>query len=249
MPKRSWTSPIRRAILRVFSPSIHDGFARQATSSDEWGRCTMSNRVDDDPRRLIQQARQGESEPLGRLLQMYRDYLLLLAESQLYGYRHASLNASDAVQETFLRAHAKFHQFQGATDGELAAWLRRILANSIVSLARQPLGLRRRSAVREKQLCDLFDRSSQAAEALFVAPDTSPSATVMRRERAILFAGAMQQLPEQYRQVIVLRHFQQLPFADVAQQMDRSVDSVEKLWIRALDRLRQLLRGALYGER
>ena len=56
-----------------------------------------------------------------------------------------------------------------------------------------------------------------------------------------MLADALARLPEDYREVIVLRHLQGLPFAEVAHRMERSVDSVEKLWIRALARLRHLL--------
>ena len=59
-----------------------------------------------------------------------------------------------------------------------------------------------------------------------------------------LVAEALEALPPDYRQVIVLRHFDGLPFADVAAAMGRSVDSVEKLWVRALGRLRRTLETA-----
>jgi len=57
-------------------------------------------------------------------------------------------------------------------------------------------------------------------------------------------ADALAKLPADYAELIVLRHLQGLPFAEVARRMGRSVDSVEKLWIRALARLRRLLGGA-----
>ena len=57
----------------------------------------------------------------------------------------------------------------------------------------------------------------------------------------MLLANALETLPEHYRRVIILRHLDGLPFSEVASQMGRSVDSVEKLWVRALSRLRQSL--------
>jgi RNA polymerase sigma-70 factor, ECF subfamily len=242
------------AKIAVLGTSVHrnigkfrGGFAGDA-SSMQLQRCEMADRGEDNAGRLIQRARGGDPEALGHLLQMYRDYLSFMAESQMCRYSHHAVSASDVVQETFLRAHDNFYQFQGSTEAALTAWLRRILANSIVSLARRPLGLRRQSPAREQTLRDLLDSSSQAAAALFVASDSSPSARASRRERAVLFANAMQQLPGDYRQVILLRHMQGLPFAQVAQQMGRSLSSVEKLWVRALKCLRQLLQAALEDE-
>jgi RNA polymerase sigma-70 factor (ECF subfamily) len=62
-----------------------------------------------------------------------------------------------------------------------------------------------------------------------------------RREQAVLLADARQRLPSNYRDVIMFRHLEGLSFAEVAQRMDRSIDSVKKLWIRALSRLRDSL--------
>ncbi len=62
-----------------------------------------------------------------------------------------------------------------------------------------------------------------------------------RRERALLLAEALAILPEDYREVIVLRHLEGLGFADVALRMGRTEDSVKNLWVRALARLRRTL--------
>ena len=69
----------------------------------------------------------------------------------------------------------------------------------------------------------------------------TPSQEAVKHEESMQLGNALESLPEHYRQVIVLRHLESLPFAEVAQRMERSVDSVEKLWVRALARLRELL--------
>jgi RNA polymerase sigma-70 factor (ECF subfamily) len=58
------------------------------------------------------------------------------------------------------------------------------------------------------------------------------------RERAVRLAAALESLPRDYGEVIVLRHLEGLPFAEVAARLGRSQDSVKKLWARALGRLR-----------
>jgi RNA polymerase sigma-70 factor (ECF subfamily) len=74
-----------------------------------------------------------------------------------------------------------------------------------------------------------------------IANMSSPSHQVARRETAVLLADALDRLPVDYREAIVLRHLEGLSFAEVASRMNRSVDSVEKLWVRALGKLRQAM--------
>ena len=74
-----------------------------------------------------------------------------------------------------------------------------------------------------------------------MAQQSSPSQQASRREQAVLLADALAELPADYREVIVLRHLEGLTFPQVAQRMGRTLDSVEKLWMRALVQLRQLL--------
>ncbi len=198
--------------------------------------------TDSDANQWLNLARNGDRDALGRLLEFHRDYLVLLSRGQQYQQRQVAFGISDVVQETFLRAHANFSQFRGTTQREFAAWLRQILARSIVTLARQQLGVRRKNNLRGRQLSELLDQSSKAFGDLVMASDASPSSLVARNEQAVLFAKAIQELPEHYREVICLRHLQGLPFREVASQMNRSVHSVEKLWIRALRQLRTTLK-------
>ena len=69
-------------------------------------------------------------------LEKFRDYLLVLARAHLASQLRAKLDASDAVQQTLLRAHTGRGQFNGRTEAELAAWLRRILANVLTGSVR-----------------------------------------------------------------------------------------------------------------
>ena len=73
------------------------------------------------------------------------------------------------------------------------------------------------------------------------APESSPSRQAVSREQGVLLADALAKLPEHYRDVLILRHFEGLTFPEIAQRMERSLDSVEKLWMRALVQLRPLI--------
>jgi RNA polymerase sigma-70 factor (ECF subfamily) len=94
----------------------------------------------------------------------------------------------------------------------------------------------------ERHLADELEQSSRALGADLAAPQSTPSQRAVARERAVLLAAALEALPADYAEVIVLRHFEGLPFAEVAARLGRSQDSVKKVWVRALGRLREVLR-------
>ena len=71
-----------------------------------------------------------------------------------------------------------------------------------------------------------------------VAPDNTPSQQAVLHESTLLLADALARLPDDYRETIILRQFEGLSFAEIAERMGRSVDSVQKLWVRALTQLR-----------
>jgi len=195
------------------------------------------------PEHLLQEARAGDAATLGQLLELYRRYLALLARVQIGQRLQGKVDASDLVQETFLEAHRNFARFQGASEAQLVRWLRQILAAKLAGLVRHYLGTQGRDVRLEREIEDAFDRSSVLLDRGLVAVQSSPSQQAARREQAVLLADALAQLPDDYREVLVLRHLEGLTFPEAARRMGRSLDSVEKLWMRALVRLRQSLAG------
>jgi RNA polymerase sigma-70 factor (ECF subfamily) len=190
-----------------------------------------------DTERWICEARAGDGAVLGRLLEAYRGYLRLLARVEIGRRLQGKMDASDIVQETFLDAHRQFGNFRGESEAQLLNWLREILAGTLANLVRRYFGTQARDV--RLELNAGLDQSSQALGHMLVDPHSSPSQGAMRGEQTLLVAGALARLPEDYQTVLVLRHLEGLPFAQVAERMGRSVDSVEKLWLRGLTRLRQ----------
>jgi RNA polymerase sigma-70 factor (ECF subfamily) len=188
---------------------------------------------------LIARAQAGDDAALGQLLEHYRAYLTLLARLQIGRRLQGKADCTDVVQETFLEAARHFTQFRGASEPELAAWLRQILAGCLAHLVRRYCGTQGRDVRLERALEYDLDQSSRAIDRGLVAVQSTPSQRASRREQAVLLADALGRLPDDYNQVIVLRHLEGLTFPQVAERMGRSVDSVEKLWLRAVIRLRQ----------
>jgi RNA polymerase sigma-70 factor, ECF subfamily len=195
-----------------------------------------------DTERLLTQARTGESDSLGALLELYRSHLQALAGVQLHGRLRARVSASDVVQETFLRASEHFDDFRGTTEQELAAWLRTILRRSLLHIVQRQVSAQKRTihkevALPQRELRGLAGPFLSPMD--LVSPGSSPSAALARREVADHVNERLARLPRPFREVLVLRNLEGLSFPEVARRMRRTPGAVRILWLRALERLRQ----------
>jgi RNA polymerase sigma-70 factor (ECF subfamily) len=195
--------------------------------------------------RLIDDARRAEPGALDRLLESYRNYLRLVARAGIDPLLRGKADPSDLVQETLLKAHQHFDQFQGQTEPELTAWLRQILARNLADLARRYRASGTRGAAREQSLDDLLGSASRALGALVSPNGHSPSQSAQRRELGVVLADALAELTADYREVIVLRTLEGRGWDEVARAMGRSPDAVRVLWARALKKLRPLIETRL----
>ena len=192
------------------------------------------------PEQLIERARGGDAAALGRLLELYRNYLKLVARSLIGTALRAKLEPSDLIQETFLKAHREFAGFAGRGEPELIAWLRRILARTVADQVKHHRR-KGRDHLRQESLDLLLDRSDETMHLALASCAASPSEGASRREQAVLLADAVSQLPPDYREVFILRTLEHVPFEDVAARMGRSVGAVRMLWARALEHLNRSL--------
>jgi RNA polymerase sigma-70 factor, ECF subfamily len=197
-----------------------------------------------DPERLLQLARNGSEQALGELLESYRPYLSLLARLRVDRQLQSKLSDSDLVQDACLSAHRDFPQFLGSTEAELTAWLRQIVAHLSANYARDHRRGRRDVRL-ERQLYDHLNQSSEMLTRALAAPDSTPSQRAIRRERAVLLANALRQLPADYREVLIMRELEGKSLAEVAEQLGRTPNAVQKLWARALVEMRRRLQMSL----
>jgi RNA polymerase sigma-70 factor, ECF subfamily len=192
------------------------------------------------PDLLLDQARTGDVPALGRLLELYRNYLRVVARTMIGQALRVRLDASDVVQETFLKAHQEFKNFLGGTEPELVAWLRQILVRTLANQARHHRR-KGRDYQRDEPLEVLLERSSSAAQRALAAPLSSPSSLGRRREQAVLLADALEKLPADYREVFLMRNLEHIPFAEIAVRTGRSPGAARMLWTRTVKKLSQLL--------
>jgi RNA polymerase sigma-70 factor, ECF subfamily len=196
-----------------------------------------------NPTDLLDQARAGNESALGQLLENYSRYLTLLARVQIGRRLQGKVDADDLVQDTFMDAHRQITSFRGTTEAEFVAWLRRILAGQLAQTIRRYLGTKGRDAMLERELAVQLDQSGEILDRGLVASQSTPSQHASRREQGVLLAEALDKLPKDYREVIILRHLEDLPLVEAARRMGRSEDSVQKLWVRALVSLRKQMGG------
>jgi RNA polymerase sigma-70 factor (ECF subfamily) len=191
-------------------------------------------------RSLLDRAREGERAAQGDLLALYRNYLLILARTQLDKLLRVRCDASDLVQDTMLEAMRALRGFSGTTERELLAWLRRILVRNLADQARHHKA-QVRDFQRQESLEALLDRSCEAALQALATAISSPSAQASAREQSALLADALARLPNDYREVILLRHVEAMRFEEIAARLGRTSGAVRMLWTRALERLHREL--------
>lgn len=191
---------------------------------------------------LVRRARQGDQPGREELFALCRDYLGGMAHVQVESWLRSKVDASDLVQQTLFEAHRDFDRFQGATGGEMLAWLRRILTHNALDLVRQYHGTAKRQARREVALRGGgYESALDHGAPEPASPEPSPSEEIIRRDEQLRVAAALAELAPDHRDVIVLRNLQRLPFEEVARIMNRSRPAAQMLWMRAMKKLQEEL--------
>jgi RNA polymerase sigma-70 factor (ECF subfamily) len=176
------------------------------------------------------------------LAENYRSYLAVLARMHLAkaGALRGRVDASDIVQDALLQAHTARTQFRGATEGEFAAWLRRILTNVLIDAQRRH-GRRKRDAALDVSCRETIEDTASRLSMLPAGDGTTPSEHVARRERGVRLAAALEALPDDQRTAVELRYLGEYTLDEIVSLMDRSRASVAGLLRRGLEELRQTL--------
>ena len=143
-------------------------------------------------------------------------------------WMQAKVDATDLVQTTLLEAYRAFDKFEGASEGEWLAWLRRILSHNATDFVRQYCGTAKRQMRRERPLQPVGPDGSRVMGWEPSAHCETPSQIAIRRECELEVAEAVERLPPDYREVIMLRNLQRLPFDEVARRMGRSRPATQR---------------------
>ena len=197
--------------MEVMSVDLENAMktSRSKSGQSRPGKSSGSNAANaSSAKDLIGRAKRGSKSSLGSLLQQYRNYLVVLASTQIEKRLQPRVSPSDVVQETMLRAHKNFGQFRGTTEPELLAWLRQILVNNLAKFVEQHMLAARRDVRREvsiERLGAALEQSTIQLAALLPAAMKSPQhGGAAARGSGACWPTGWRNCPDDYREVLVL---------------------------------------------
>lgn len=194
--------------------------------------------IGDDIPKLLADAREGCPKSLGKVFESMRSRLLLLARRELPEAVQAKVGPSDLVQETAIDMQQHFRQFRGNTAEECFAWLRTVLRNNVVDAIRRYELSQKRDSAREVRIAD---RSGYGVKDPLPVSTRLPDGSAIRREDMAAVSRALAMLSPDHRELLELRYWQGLSFADIGTRLNRSPDAVRKMWYRAVENLEAAL--------
>lgn len=206
-----------------------------------------------DTELLVEQARQGDRRALDLLFSRNRGRLRRLVELRLDPRLQARVDASDILQEAYLDAVKRLPEQLENPRIPFFLWLRLLVGERLLQLHRHHLGTQMRDAAREVSLSrgPLPAASSAALAASLLGQITSPSQAIVRAERRLKLQEALNALEPVDREVLTLRHFEQLSTEETALLLEISRAAAAKRYVRALQRLKTALepnQGELSGQ-
>jgi RNA polymerase sigma-70 factor (ECF subfamily) len=198
---------------------------------------------DSESRNLLDRAGRGRPEALGELFDRYRDRLGRLVQLRMDQRLQGRIDPSDVLQEAYLEFARCLADYLRNPDRPFFLWLRHLTVMKLHALHRKHLGVKMRDARREVSIHGepLPQASSVSLAAQLLGRLTSPSQAAVRAELQIRIQEALDSMDLIDREVLALRHFEQLGNAETAQVLGLSETAASNRYIRALKRLKQIL--------
>jgi RNA polymerase sigma-70 factor (ECF subfamily) len=183
---------------------------------------------------LIERIRQGDREAFTPLFEKYRPRVAVLVRYKMSPQLRSQVEVDDLLQETFLRAYREIEHFEYRGAGSFMHWLARIAEHVIIDTARFQNRNRRRA---DEQVPLRSESNPGGAEPV---DSKTPSRLLARNERLEQLFRTLDELPEQYRDVILLAKIQELTTQEIAEKLGKSRPAAALLLHRALKQFRQL---------
>jgi RNA polymerase sigma-70 factor, ECF subfamily len=194
--------------------------------------------------RLVERAVDGDQQLWGQLLERFRPRLRKMAVLRLDPRLQGRVDPSDVIQDAFLDAFRRLPDY-AREPGPMPfyLWLRFLTGQKLAELHRRHLGARARDAGREVSLYRgaMPEATSAAIAAQLLGRQTSPSQAAIRAERKVRLQEALNQMDPIDREVLVLRHYEQLSNGEAALVLGLDKSATSKRYARALIRLKDLL--------
>ena len=196
-----------------------------------------------DPTDTFEQLRGGDRQALAALFAQYRDRLRRVVELRLDPRLRGRLDPSDVLQDAYLDVAGDLDAYLADPKLPPLLWLRLHVGRRLTTLHRQHLGTKMRDAGLEISIYQgaLPEASSAALASMLLGQHTSPTQAAQRAERLLRVQEALNSLDPIDREMLALRHFEQLGRADAAQVLGISPEAGAKRYFRALKRLKDIL--------
>jgi len=192
---------------------------------------------------LLASARGGDAEARNRLLERHRDALRRMVGLRMDRAVQGRLDASDIVQDVLVEANRRLTDYLETAKMPFHLWLRHIARDRLIDAHRRHRGASRRSVDREQPLVGhaMPDQSAMDLAALVRDRQMTPAAAATHHELEVRFQAALETLDETDREIILMRHFEQLSNQEAAQTLELSEPAAGMRYLRAMRRLRALL--------
>jgi RNA polymerase sigma-70 factor (ECF subfamily) len=191
--------------------------------------------------RLLHELQSGTPRAFEELFGRHRPLIRRFVELRLDNVLRSRIDASDVVQETQLEAFRRLPDFLQRQPMPFRLWVRKTAYERLLTLRRQHVTAAARSVVRE---LPLPDRSSVLLAGQLASPGPTPSQELALRELVQQVRVAIAQLPDVDREILLMRHYEELSYQEISQILDIQSAAARKRYGRALLRLHQLLSGA-----
>jgi RNA polymerase sigma-70 factor, ECF subfamily len=196
-----------------------------------------------DEAELLRQAQAGDQQALATLFARYRDRLRKTVRLRLDRRLSGRIDTSDVLQDVYLDVARRFPEYAGSPTVPFYIWLRSLTGQRLVDLHRRHLGAQMRDAGQEVSLHRgaLPAASSVSLAQALLAGLTSPTQAAVREEMRLRLQEALNGMDPLDREVVVLRHFEELSNAEAAEVLGIEPPAASKRYIRALRRLKAIL--------
>lgn len=193
--------------------------------------------------RLLDRLKRGDLEAVTELFTRHRDRLRRMIDIRLDGRLRGRIDASDVIQEAHLEIATRLADYLADPKLPPFLWLRLVVGERLAKLHRTHLGTQMRDASREVSLFReaLPAASSAALAAHLLGKHTSPTQAAIRAERLLRLQDAINSLDPIDREILSLRHFEELTRAEAAQALGIEEAAAAKRYVRAFKRLKDLL--------
>jgi RNA polymerase sigma-70 factor (ECF subfamily) len=192
---------------------------------------------------LLSQARQGDAAAVNDLLQRHRDALRRMVDLRMDRALSRRVDASDIVQDVLVEANRRLADYLRDPAMPFHLWLRHMARDRMIDAHRRHRVAGRRSLDREQPLAapGNLDHSTLELAAQLYDPELTPSGQAAWHELERRFQAAVESLDERDRDIVLMRHFEQLSNQDVAQMLGLTEAAASMRYLRAVRRLRSML--------